>query len=101
MKKADFIRIVSERTSLSKKDVENVISISVQTIQDALVSGHSVTFMGFGTFDTIERAPRETTLPGSKQKVKVPARTSVRFRVGKRLKTAVANLSEQNKTNKN
>jgi DNA-binding protein HU-beta len=101
MKKADFIRIVSERTSLSKKDVANVISASVQTIQDALISGHSVTFMGFGTFDTIERAPRETTLPGSKQKVKVPARTSVRFRVGKRLKTAVANLSEQNKTNKN
>ncbi len=89
MKKADFIRVVADKASVSKKDAENVLNVAIKTVQDILVDGDSITFMGFGTFDVIERSERETTLPGKQDKVKVPARTSVKFKVGKNLKEAV------------
>jgi len=91
MKKADFIKIVSEKASVSKKDAESVINACLDTIQETLMKGDSITFMGFGTFDTVERGERETTLPGTKRKIKVPARKSVKFKVGKNLKEAIAN----------
>jgi len=92
MKKADFIRVVADKASVSKKDAENVLNVAIKTVQDILVDGDSITFMGFGTFDVIERSERETTLPGKQEKVKVPARTSVKFKVGKNLKEAVLNV---------
>jgi DNA-binding protein HU-beta len=90
MKKADFIRVVADKAAVSKKDAENVLNASLETIQEILVNGDTITFMGFGTFDIVERSERETTLPGTKRKIKVPARTSVKFKVGKNLKDAVA-----------
>ncbi|HIO70659.1 MAG TPA: HU family DNA-binding protein [Campylobacterales bacterium] len=97
MKKSDFIKIVSEKTSMNRKDVDAVLKASLETIKDVLVSGDSITFMGFGTFDTVEREARETTLPNSKRRIKVPARKSVKFRVGKNLKEAVAKVPVKKK----
>jgi DNA-binding protein HU-beta len=98
MKKSDFVRVVAEKSGVSKKDVESVLKTSLETIQDILVSGDSITFMGFGTFTTVERKERETVLPNSKKKVLIPARKSVRFKVGKTLKERVAEASEKKKT---
>jgi len=95
MKKADFVRVISEKASVSKKDAEAVLSASLETIRDILVNGDSITFMGFGTFDTVERGPRETTLPGTKRKIQVPARTSVKFKVGKNLKESVSPIKKK------
>ena len=95
MKKADFVRVISEKSSVSKKDAEAVLNSTLETIQEILVSGDSITFMGFGTFDTVERGARETTLPGTKRKIQVPPRTSVKFKVGKNLKEAVAPIKKE------
>ena len=94
MKKADFVRVISEKASVSKKDAENVLNSALETIQEVLVNGDSITFMGFGTFDTVERGARETTLPGTKRKIQVPPRTSVKFKVGKNLKESVAPIKK-------
>lgn len=94
MKKADFIKVVSDKASVSKRDAESILNASLEIIQETLVAGDSITFMGFGTFDTVERGERETTLPGTKRKIKVPPRTSVKFKVGKNLKDSVANSKE-------
>jgi DNA-binding protein HU-beta len=90
MKKADFVKIISEKASVSRKDADSVLNAALESIKEILIKGDSITFMGFGTFDTVERSARETTLPGTKRKIQVPARTSVKFKVGKNLKDAVA-----------
>jgi len=95
MKKADFLKIIAEKTSLSKKDSEAILNASLETIQEILIKGESITFMGFGTFDTVERGARETTLPGTKRKIQVPPRTSVKFKVGKNLKESVAPIKKK------
>lgn len=90
MKKADFVQAVASKASLSKKDATLALDAMLETISDTLVKGDSVSFIGFGTFSTSKRAAREARVPGSDRVVKVPATTAVKFKVGKKLKDAVA-----------
>jgi DNA-binding protein HU-beta len=90
MKKADFIQAVAEKTGLSKKDTTGVIDAALATIEEALVERKTVSFIGFGTFSTSPRAARTARVPGTTKIVDVPATTAVKFKVGKKLKEAVA-----------
>ncbi len=90
MKKAELIQAISDKTSLSKKDTTATIDAALETIQEALVSRKTVSFIGFGTFSTSPRAARTARVPGTNKVVDVPATTAVKFKVGKRLKEAVA-----------
>ena len=91
MKKAEFIQAVAEKAGLSKKDTQKVIDAALEVIEEALKRGEDVTFIGFGTFTTTMRAAREAKVPGTNKIVKVPATRVVKFKVGKKLKEAVAN----------
>ena len=90
MKKADFIDAVASKSGLSKKDTQKVIDAALETITEALQKGDDVAFIGFGTFTTAKRAEREARVPGTNKIVKVPATRVVKFKVGKKLKEAVA-----------
>jgi len=90
MKKAEFVQAVAEKAGLSKKDTEAVLDAAIETITEALAAGKSVSFIGFGTFSTAERAARTAKVPGTDRVVEVPATRAVKFKVGKKLKEAVA-----------
>jgi len=90
MKKAEFIQAVSEKAGLSKKDTTSAIEAALETITEGLTAGKSVSFIGFGTFSTAARAARKARVPGTDRVVDVPATTAVKFKVGKKLKEAVA-----------
>ncbi len=90
MKKADFIQAVAQKAGLSKKDSQAAIDATLETISDALATKKSVSFIGFGTFSTSPRAARKARVPGTDRIVDVPATTAVKFKVGKKLKEAVA-----------
>jgi DNA-binding protein HU-beta len=89
MKKAEFIQAVSEKAGLSKKDTQLVIDAALDTITEALKEGKQVSFIGFGTFSTTQRAPRRAKVPGTDKIVDIPASIGVKFKVGKKLKEAV------------
>ncbi|WP_457598247.1 HU family DNA-binding protein [Hydrogenimonas sp.] len=90
MKKAEFVQAVAEKAGLSRKDTEAVLNAALDTITEALAAGKSVSFIGFGTFTTAERAARKAKVPGTDRVVDVPATRAVKFKVGKQLKEAVA-----------
>ncbi len=90
MKKAELIQAISDKTGLSKKDTMETMDAALATIQEALVQRKSVSFIGFGTFSTSPRAARTARVPGTQKIVDVPATTAVKFKVGKKLKEAVA-----------
>jgi DNA-binding protein HU-beta len=90
MKKAEFIDEVAKRAGLSKKDTQTLIDATIEVITDALADGKSVSFLGFGSFDTTQRAARKARVPGTGQIVDVPATRAVKFKVGKKLKERVA-----------
>ncbi|QKF92309.1 HU family DNA-binding protein [Campylobacter sp. CCUG 57310] len=89
MKKAEFIQAVADKAGLSKKDSLKVVDATLETIKEALTAGGSVSFIGFGTFSTADRAARKARVPGTKKVIDVPASKAVKFKVGKKLKEAV------------
>lgn len=90
MKKAEFIDAVAEKSGLSKKDANEALNAILDTITEALKDGKTVSFIGFGSFSTVEREAREARVPLTGKTVKIPARKAVKFKVGKSLKDTVA-----------
>ncbi|WP_024786828.1 MULTISPECIES: HU family DNA-binding protein [unclassified Lebetimonas] len=86
MKKSELIAAVAEKTGLSKKDTNAVIDSTIQTIEEALKAGKKVSFIGFGSFESVTRAPRTARVPGTGKEIKIPETKSVKFKVGKKLK---------------
>lgn len=97
MTKADFVSLVAAKAKLTKKDTEAALDGFLEGISDVLVKGESVTFVGFGTFSTTERAARTAKVPSTGKEVKVPAKKAVKFKVGKNLKEAVAKAKTSKK----
>ncbi|WP_418180540.1 HU family DNA-binding protein [Aliarcobacter lanthieri] len=90
MNKAEFIDAVAAKVGLSKKDTKVAVDTVLETITEALAKKDSVSFIGFGTFATAERAARVAKVPGTTRTVNVPATTVAKFKVGKSLKEAVS-----------
>ncbi len=90
MKKAEFVQTLAQKAGLSKKDAEVALNATLETIEEALVKGDNVNFIGFGSFSTTQRAARKAKVPGTDKVVDVPATKAVKFKVGKQLKDAVA-----------
>ena len=89
MNKAEFIDAVAAKAGLSKKDAKGAVDAVLDTITEALVKKESVSFIGFGTFATAERAARTAKVPGTDKTVEVPAKTVAKFKASKALKDAV------------
>ena len=90
MNKAEFIDAVAAKAGLSKKDAKGAVDAVLETITESLVKKESVSFIGFGTFATADRAARTAKVPGTDKTVDVPATTVAKFKVGKALKEAVS-----------
>ena len=90
MNKAEFIDAVAVKAGLSKKDAKGAVDAALETLTETLASGESVSFIGFGTFSTADRAARTARVPGTGKEVQVPATRVAKFKVGKVLKEAVS-----------
>ena len=89
MNKAELVTITAEKTALTKKDAEAVITTALDAISMALQSGDNVRLVGFGTFGVRKRAARTGKNPRTGEIVKIPAATIPTFKPGKALKDAV------------
>ena len=90
MNKAELIAAVAEKTGLSKKDTEAVVSASLEVITDTLAQGEKVQLVGFGSFETKARAARIGRNPRTKEEIKIPASKLPVFKAGKALKDQIA-----------
>lgn len=97
MTKADFIAQVAQTSGLTKKDATAATDAVISAITDLLAKGDSISFIGFGTFSTAERAAREARVPSTGKTIKVPATRVAKFKVGKNLKEAVASKAGKKK----
>ena len=90
MNKAELIAAVAEKTGLSKKDTEAVVSASLEVITESLAQGEKVQLVGFGSFETKARAARIGRNPRTKEEIKIPATRLPIFKASKTLKDTVA-----------
>lgn len=89
MKKAEFVRLVADRTGLKKKDTEATLDAVLDAIGDVLAGGDKLNFIGFGSFETKSRPERSMRLPGAEEYTTIPAGRNVVFRPGKGLKEKI------------
>ncbi len=89
MTKAEFIDKVADRSGLSKRDATRAVDAFLDSITDALRSGESVSFTGFGKFSAQQRAARQGVNPRTKERVQIPAATVPKFSAGSSLKQAL------------
>lgn len=96
MNKTDLIKVVKETVSevlegVTVKDTAVFVDATIKAIQDAVVAGEKVQLVGFGTFETTERAARTGRNPQTGETLAIPASKSPKFKAGKTFKDAVKN----------
>lgn len=90
MNKTELVSKMAEKSELTKKDAEKALNAFMESVQEALVSGDKVQLVGFGTFETRERAARKGRNPRNpEQEIDIPASTAPAFKAGKSLREAV------------
>lgn len=89
MNKAELVKAMSDETNLTQKDVEKVLNSFVNVVSDALSNKDKVQLVGFGTFETRERAERTGRNPQTGAEMKIPASVVPAFKAGKALKETV------------
>ncbi|MFR5265784.1 MULTISPECIES: HU family DNA-binding protein [Clostridium] len=89
MNKAELIASMAEKSNLTKKDAEVALKAFMESVQEALEGGDKVQLVGFGTFETRERAAREGRNPRTKEVIQIPASKAPVFKAGKEFKERV------------
>ena len=89
MNKTDLIVAVAQRCGVTKRDAEQIISATLDTITDALVSEEKVQLAGFGSFEVKTRQARVGRNPRTNEAMEIAASKSPVFKASKALKEAV------------
>ena len=87
--KQDLIAEVAAKAGLTKKDDEKSVNAFGESVTEFLAKGEKVQLIGFGTFETRERAAREGRNPQTGAAIQIAATTVPAFKAGKALKDAV------------
>ena len=90
MTKSVLIEKVSEKVgSLTRKQTEIVVDTVFDSIKDALIRGEKIEIRGFGNFKPKNRKPRKARNPKTGEKVDVPQKRVLHFKVGKALRESM------------
>ena len=90
MNKTELVAAVAEKSGLSKKDAERVVSATFETITAQLTKGEKVQISGFGILEVKERAARVGRNPRTKEAIEIPASKVPAFKASKALKDIVS-----------
>lgn len=89
MNKGDLIDAVADASGITKAQASSAVNAVFGSIEETLKKGDKASFVGFGTFSTSKRAAREGRNPATGAKMKIKAKTSVKFKAGKSLADSV------------
>lgn len=82
MNKAELIDAMAEKAGLTKVDTRKALNAFIEAVGETLNRGEKVSLVGFGTFSVVKRAARIGLNPQTKQKINIPAKNAVKFKVG-------------------
>lgn len=90
MNKAELVTKMAQLSGLTKKDSEAALNAFMKAVEESLVQEEKVQLVGFGTFETRDRAAREGRNPRNpKEIIQIPASKAPVFKAGKGLKEKV------------
>lgn len=87
MKKSDIVEMLLEEfPDLNRKTVANVVNGTFEAMMEALADGKKIEIRGLGTFRVKSRPAKVARNPKTGEKIKVPPKKVVHFKIGKVLK---------------
>ena len=96
--KKDLIDRIAENTQAKRVVVKRIIQSFLDEIISELAKNNRLEFRDFGVFETKTRAARVAQNPKTLERVQVPAKQTVKFKMGRLMKnkltetTAVADI---------
>lgn len=87
--KKDLIDRIADGTKYKRNDVRSIVQAFLDSVITELGEGNRLEFRDFGVFEIRDRAPRMAQNPRTLERVPVPARRTVKFKVGRLMKEAV------------
>ena len=100
MNKSELIAAISEKADIKKVDAEKFLAAFIETVSEELKlipEGNKIQLVGFGTFETSERAARVGKNPQTGAEIQIPASIAPKFKPGKALKDLVNVKAEAKK----
>ena len=87
--KKELVNRIAEETSQTKVVVKEILQRFLDEIIGELSMGNRLEFREFGVFEVRERAARKAQNPRTLEKVFVPAKRVVKFKVGRTMRERV------------
>ena len=87
--KKDLIDRIAEETNQKRTVVKKTVQSFLDNVIRELSDGNRLEFRDFGVFELRERAPRMAQNPRTLERVPVPAKKTVKFKVGRLMKEAI------------
>jgi integration host factor subunit beta len=92
--KKELVNRIADQTGVTKVVAKEIIQSFLDAIITELASGNRLEFREFGVFETKERAARRAQNPRTLEKVSVPAKRIVKFKVGRLMRKRVSGDDE-------
>jgi len=74
LNKAELVDVVAKEAGTTKKDAEQVINKTMETIIKQVAAGEKVTLVGFGTFEARHRKARTGRNPKTNEPLHIEAK---------------------------
>jgi len=88
--KKELVNRIAEKTGVTKVVAKEIIQSFLDSIIDELAEGNRLEFREFGVFETRERKARRAQNPRTLEKVDVPSKRIVKFKVGRLMRQKVS-----------
>lgn len=88
--KKELVNRIADTTGVTKVVAKEIIQSFLNSIIEELAAGNRLEFREFGVFESRERAARRAQNPRTLEKVDVPAKRIVKFKVGRLMRKRVS-----------
>ena len=90
--KKELIDRIAERTQAKRVLVKNITQAFLDEIIDELGKNNRLEFRDFGVFETRVRAARVAQNPKTLERVKVPPKRTVKFKMGRLMRDKLSKM---------
>ena len=97
MTQSEIISKLAEDSGLKKTEVKDFFNTLAELAVSEVKDAGEFTLPGFGKFVKADRKARDGRNPATGATIKIPAKTTVKFRTGKAMKDAVAATAKKKK----
>jgi len=85
---------IAQRTGQKRVVAKQIIQEFLDQVIDEIAEGNRLEFRDFGVFEVKHRAPRMAQNPKTLERVPVPAKRTVKFKAGRRMRESLESTTE-------